>query len=98
MSVLISSAEWVADFPRRMALPLSHPDHPLGFEYDSKHKGWSIWWGGYEYFIEDSRLQTKDHLLDWVAHLCGKEWVNPYGITLFIRAVFEHHGWPQPHL
>lgn len=88
-------AQVAAERQRLEALPIQCGDHPRGFERDDVHQGWSIWWGGYEYFIEDERLQSPTHLLRWVDHLGRKTWrgMTPARIARFVNAVASRKGW-----
>jgi hypothetical protein len=45
------------------------------------------------YFIAWNRIQTKGRLLEWVLHLCGKEWMDTDKIAYFIVTVSRHFGW-----
>ena len=44
-------------------------------------------WGGYEYNIEESRVDTESALLGWVYHLSEKRWMDGGKIRKFIDFV-----------
>ena len=70
----MSISHLMAEHDRRAALPITDPQQPDGFEWDDKHKGWCLWWGKYEYFVEHSRITTPLNLLGWLFHVGGKGW------------------------
>jgi hypothetical protein len=47
----------------------------------------------YEYFIEWGRLRTRDDLISWCHHLCGKGWFTPLRMKMFIEGVCNRKGW-----
>ena len=47
----------------------------------------------YPYHIPLSRLSSKSDLLDWVLHLCEKNWMNMEYIAEFIEYVSKIKGW-----
>jgi len=61
-------------------------------------KGWlSIYWGGYEYPYELSRLERPDDLMWLIAHLAEKEWewMTASRIGHLIKSVSRIKGWPS---
>ena len=44
------------------------------------------------YFIAWNRIRTKGQLLNWVLHLCEKEWMDSDKIACFIVTVSRHFG------
>ena len=59
-------------------------------------KDWvTVQWGGYDYDIEMSRIDTPLSLLHWVTHLAEKEWedTTPERIGLFVEKVCQKKGW-----
>lgn len=103
---LIWLADVEAEIERRESLPLTDPENPYGFERDDENGGWDIWWGGYEYFLQDAQVATPMLLLSLVHHMGEKEWegATSYRIAQFIDAVSRENGWalyaastaPQP--
>ena len=73
-------------------LPASDAEHPLGYQRDNEVGGWSLWWGGYDYFVEDERLRNADNLLEWIEHMGEKNWesMTPYRLSRFISSVKAH--------
>ena len=70
-------------------LPASDPDHPLGFEYDPEAQIWTVWWGGYEYWFQQSDVSRPDLLLNWIEHLTEKDWrgMTTWKISRLISSV-----------
>lgn len=60
----------------------------LVFDVDGVTMRWR-----YEYFIEWERLRTRDDLLSWCHHLCGKGWFTPLRMKMFIEGVCHRKGW-----
>ena len=91
----INLAELEAELKRLDALPLTDPEHPRGFEWDAECEGWIIWWGGYDYFVEHSRIKTPERLLGWIDHLGTKNWKHSSTPRLarWARAVSAWNGW-----
>lgn len=91
----INLAELEAELKRLDALPLTDPEHPRGFEWDAECEGWIIWWGGYDYFVEHSRIKTPERLLGWIDHLGTKNWKHSSTPRLarWARAVSARNGW-----
>lgn len=75
----------------------SDPKHPLGYARDDDVGGWDIWWGGYEYFIDDARLRDTNDLLSWIEQICEKDWegTTPGKIGDWINSVRLHIGVPR---
>lgn len=73
-------------------LPPSDPEHPRGYARDDEVGGWSLWWGGYDYFIEDGRMQNASDLVDWIEHVGEKTWIGmtPDKLSYFISSVKQH--------
>jgi hypothetical protein len=49
----------------------------------------------YEYEIGVDRIQSYREILEWVAHLIHKTWMNPHRISLFIDAATDAAGLQQ---
>lgn len=47
----------------------------------------------YPYFIEWSRISTKDMLLKWVFHLSEKSWMDIEYLREFIDRVCKYNNW-----
>lgn len=74
------------------------PNNPLhksmcSIDEDGQHA--NVYWGGYEYHIEMSRITKPEQILGWVAHLGAKTWPysTPYRMTLFIRMMCVAKEW-----
>lgn len=92
---VMTISELSAEVDRREALPVTHPQHPRGFEWDAEAEGWCIWWGGYEYFVEHSRIETPEQLLGWIVHIGTKTWKDATAPRLarWARAVANRNRW-----
>ena len=92
---VMSIEELYAEVDRKEALPITDPENPNGFEWDEEHQGWCIWWGRYEYFVEDARIETPEDLLGWVIHMGTKTWQDATANRLarWARAVCARKGW-----
>lgn len=55
----------------------------------------SVFWGGYSYDIELSRIAEPEDVLWWLLHITRKEWehTNPVRIQAFIEAIAARKGW-----
>lgn len=84
------------DQEMRDTLPYSDPLHPRGFFRDRQIGGWELWWGGYQYWIEDDRMKDERDLLRWLEHLGRKDWpgMTTPRAARFITAVLDHLGKP----
>ena len=71
--------------------------HEKMFAVSGCGKWLSIYWGGYEYQYETSRLRTPEDLLWLVLHLSQKDWPDMTGtrVGLLIGAVSHLKEW-QP--
>ena len=47
----------------------------------------------YPYEIELNRIPTPLALMQWVHHLCEKNWMDSERICIFIEAVAANKGW-----
>ena len=67
-----------------------------GFDVD-KH-GITIYWGGYDYHIEKTALDSPGAICGWIAHISEKEWdgCSAERISQFIVAVYDMNGWGYP--
>lgn len=46
----------------------------------------------YEYPIELSRCDSHAKILEWVTHLCAKNWTTPPVLERFIHVAAQTHG------
>lgn len=51
-----------------------------------------VQFAGYEYHIRWNRIDNKDKLVEWIAHLSEKTWCTSQMIWQLIHAACEHHG------
>jgi len=69
----------------------------LGIETD--YDGIRLYWYNTdaEYFIEWSRLNSKEKLCEWLIHLTEKVWprMTPKSIHYFMNEVYSHFQWNQ---
>jgi hypothetical protein len=81
----------------REALPPRDPGHTCMFEFSDGDTWVSIYWGGYSYDYELSRLKRPDDLLWLVHHLSKKEWehMTAERVWRFIESVAKRKGWPM---
>lgn len=49
-------------------------------------------YAGFDYWIEWSRLDSKEKVLHWVMHLLEKRWVDRRMMRKFIATVCDHHN------
>jgi hypothetical protein len=54
-----------------------------------------MWNNSAGYHIELSRVKDWADLCDWMLHLCGKAWMNPYRLRLFAEAVIREKKWKR---
>lgn len=47
----------------------------------------------YEYFIDWSRIMTQLDLLEWIEHLCGKDWFTLDNVERLIQVACKKRGW-----
>ena len=47
----------------------------------------------YPYEIGLDRIDTKEKALEWVHHLCEKDWITPQLIRRVLDLAAKHHGW-----
>lgn len=66
-----------------------------GFIVDPAHETIDIWWGGYEYVVEWSRIDTPEKALVWLNHIGEKTWRYTTGerMLALLSACAEIHGW-----
>ncbi len=57
--------------------------------------GITLRWGGYDYFIDWTRLKTKEDILRWLCHLGEKGWkdMDVKKVVRFIQAVYRKRNW-----
>ncbi len=92
---VMSVKDVMDEYDRKAALPVTDPEHTDGFEWDEEHQGWCIWWGRYEYFVEDARIKTPENLIGWAVHVGQKSWEDSSSERLanWIEAVANKRGW-----
>jgi hypothetical protein len=52
-------------------------------------------WKGHDYEVPLNRVKSWASLTDWMIHLCGKGWINPYRLKLFAETVIAVKGWSR---
>lgn len=69
------------------------PEHSAMFEIEDGYL--SIFWGGYSYDIEMTRIETPESLLWWVFHIAQKGWEHITGdrIAMLIESISCERGW-----
>jgi hypothetical protein len=80
MAELIASGEW------------QKTEHEIRSRIEIDKLGVTLYFR-YEYFIDWERLETPEHLLQWVTHLTEKSWMDNLRMRFFIEAVCQHKGW-----
>lgn len=74
-------------------LVTAHDISRLEFDpmFVSRNDGVSIFWGGYDYFLKYSGVNSKAKILNMVAHIAQKEWKDMTGlrINLLIKHLCE---------
>lgn len=55
--------------------------------------GWITLNFQYPYEIDLNRISTPLHLVNWVAHLCGKTWMTRDRVYYFVEAVCKAKRW-----
>tara|TARA_R110000751_G_scaffold307812_1_gene431854 strand:- start:35076 stop:35648 length:573 start_codon:yes stop_codon:yes gene_type:complete len=77
----------------------SDPRHDKMCEVDEAGEWLTIYWGGYPYEIELSRIQSPEDVLWWVLHLGEKDW--PYAtasrVAHMVRSIARAKGWTPFH-
>ena len=73
---------------------LKRVDPPFDPMVRTDENGVSVFWGGYEYWIEWSRIDTHKKIVKWLIQLLPKEWehTTPERIEAFINIVACHHN------
>jgi hypothetical protein len=72
------------------------PRHKRMFRYEDDGAWLMIFWGGYEYPYEMSRINRPEDLLWLIHHVSQKEWKHATGdrIGRLIESVSRKKGWP----
>lgn len=52
-------------------------------------------WDNHFYQVPLERIKDWAALTDWILHLCGKGWINPYRIKLFAEIVIRTKKWKR---
>lgn len=78
------------------------PDAPVdlddtGVRIDTEKGYVDIYWGGYEYSIDFSRIDTPAKLIPWLNHLSEKEWegTTPARLLALLDKCARHFGWER---
>lgn len=79
------------------SLPASNPRHKKMYRFEDDDEWLMIFWGGYEYPYEMSRLKRPEDLLWFIHHLSKKDWKHTTAARIgnLIVSVAQRKGWPM---
>jgi hypothetical protein len=88
-------AELADEAAFQATLEPSDPRHRQMFKIDHELDYLDVYWGGYEYSYELSRLATPLAFLEFLEHVLEKNWKHASGARVgeLVRTMARHNGW-----
>lgn len=77
------------------SLEPSDPRHREMFRFDLELGYLDVYWGGYEYSYELTRLNTPKKALAFLQHVCAKDWehASVRRVSRLVRSLSAYFGW-----
>jgi hypothetical protein len=97
----VSCADLMAEYEAKQAFQATlHPKdmrHDAGFEFSDDNQWLTLYWGGYGYDYEMSRLSRPEDLLWLLHHIGKKDWegMRPERMWRLIERVARVKDWPM---